>query len=89
MSWISVNKRCRARCVGYNHKVACWLIEEGEDAKLEVEHLTKFYPGSMVSRVKITAVDNVSFYIKPAEIFAWLGESGCGKSTTARIISGL
>ncbi len=56
---------------------------------LEVENLTKtFTLGSVLSRVKITAVDNVSFYIKPAEIFALAGESGCGKTTTARIIMG-
>ncbi|MCS6826108.1 MAG: ABC transporter ATP-binding protein [Caldilinea sp.] len=56
---------------------------------LEVEHLTKtFTLGSVISRVRITAVDDISFYIKPAEIFALAGESGCGKSTTARIIMG-
>ncbi|MFN3334146.1 MAG: ATP-binding cassette domain-containing protein, partial [Caldilinea sp.] len=54
---------------------------------LEVENLTKtFTLGSVLSRVKITAVDNISFYIRPAEIFALAGESGCGKTTTARII---
>jgi len=56
---------------------------------LEVEGLTKtFYLGNVISRVRITAVDNVSFYIDPAEIFALAGESGCGKTTTARIILG-
>jgi len=59
------------------------------DKLLEVENLTKtFALGSVLSRVKITAVDNVSFFIKPAEIFALAGESGCGKTTTARIIMG-
>ena len=56
---------------------------------LEVDHLTKVFSfGSMLSRIRITATDNVSFYVKPAEIFALAGESGCGKSTTARMILG-
>ncbi len=56
---------------------------------LEVQNLTKIFTlGSLVSRVRITAVDRVSFDIKPAEIFALAGESGCGKTTTARIILG-
>jgi peptide/nickel transport system ATP-binding protein len=56
---------------------------------LELEGLTKVFSfGSLLSRVKITAVDHVSFYIKPAEIFALAGESGCGKSTTAKMILG-
>ncbi|MBX2998291.1 MAG: ABC transporter ATP-binding protein [Caldilineaceae bacterium] len=59
------------------------------DKLLEVENLTKVFSfGSLLSRVRITAVDDVSFYIAPAEIFALAGESGCGKSTTARIILG-
>ncbi|MEJ2735513.1 MAG: ABC transporter ATP-binding protein, partial [Anaerolineae bacterium] len=40
------------------------------------------------SRIRITAADDVSFYVKPAEIFALAGESGCGKTTTARMILG-
>lgn len=56
---------------------------------LEVENLTKVFSiGSILSRVRITAVDNISFHIAPAEIFALAGESGCGKTTTARIIMG-
>jgi len=56
---------------------------------LEVEHLTKVFSlGSMISRIRITAVDNVSFYIKPVEIFALAGESGCGKTTVAKMILG-
>jgi peptide/nickel transport system ATP-binding protein len=59
------------------------------DKLLEVDHLTKVFTlGTMISRVRITAVDDVSFFIQPAEIFALAGESGCGKTTTARIILG-
>lgn len=56
---------------------------------LKVDHLTKVFTlGSIISRVRITATDNVSFFIKPAEIFALAGESGCGKTTTARMVLG-
>jgi peptide/nickel transport system ATP-binding protein len=56
---------------------------------LEVKHLTKEYSlGSITSRIKITAADDVSFYIKPGEIFTLAGESGCGKTTTAKIVLG-
>jgi peptide/nickel transport system ATP-binding protein len=56
---------------------------------LEVDQLTKVFSlGSVISRIRLTATDNVSFYIKPAEIFALAGESGCGKTTAARMILG-
>ncbi len=56
---------------------------------LEVKNLTKvFTMGSILSRVRLTAAEDVSFYIKPGEIFTLAGESGCGKTTTAKIILG-
>ena len=59
------------------------------DKLLEVDQLTKvFSMGNIFSKTKITAVDQASFYIKPGEIFALAGESGCGKTTAARIILG-
>src|SRR5512145_1211357 len=60
-----------------------------ESALLEINHLTKVYSlGNLLSRVKLTATDNVTFFVKPAEIFALAGESGCGKTTTAKMIMG-
>ncbi|HZD42562.1 MAG TPA: ABC transporter ATP-binding protein, partial [Methanomicrobiales archaeon] len=51
--------------------------------------MTKVFSlGSVLSRIRITAADNVTFYVRPAEIFALAGESGCGKTTTARMILG-
>ena len=59
------------------------------DKLLEVNDLSKqFLQGNMIARIKLTAVDHVSFDIKPAEIFTLAGESGCGKSTTAKTILG-
>ena len=59
------------------------------DKLLEVNDLTKRYSqGSILARIVLTAADNVTFYIKPAEIFTLAGESGCGKTTTAKIVLG-
>jgi peptide/nickel transport system ATP-binding protein len=62
---------------------------ESSQKLLEVDNLTKVFSfGSLLARQKFTAVDEISFHIRPAEIFVLAGESGCGKTTTARIIMG-
>jgi peptide/nickel transport system ATP-binding protein len=59
------------------------------DNLLDIDHLSKVFSlGNIVSRVRITATDDISFHINPAEIFTLAGESGCGKTTTAKMILG-
>ena len=59
---------------------------------LDVRNLHVHFPsggGVFTERRFIRAVDGVSFRVFPGETFAIVGESGCGKSTTARAILNL
>jgi oligopeptide/dipeptide ABC transporter ATP-binding protein len=40
-------------------------------------------------RERVTAVDDVSFGIREGEVVCLVGESGCGKTTTGKMIAGL
>ncbi len=57
---------------------------------LQVNALRKYFPirqGFLKREVgSIRAVDDVSFYINEGETLGLVGESGCGKTTTARCI---
>ncbi len=57
---------------------------------LEVVELKKHFPikkGIFSKTVgHVRAVDGVSFYINPGETLGLVGESGCGKTTTGRVI---
>ncbi|WP_051767498.1 betaine/proline/choline family ABC transporter ATP-binding protein [Streptomyces sp. NRRL S-37] len=53
-------------------------------ATIELEGLTKRYPGSA-----LPAVDNVSMEIRAGETVIFVGPSGCGKSTTLKMINRL
>ena len=58
---------------------------------LQVENLVKYFPvtrGIILKRQigKVQAVDGVSFSLFPGQTLGLVGESGCGKSTTARSI---
>ena len=57
---------------------------------LEVKQLKKYFPirQGLLRRVTnhVRAVDDVNFHLNKGETLALVGESGCGKTTTARCI---
>jgi peptide/nickel transport system ATP-binding protein len=63
----------------------------GGDALLTVTGLTKHFPitRGIIFRHRVglvRSVDDVSFSVAPGETLGIVGESGCGKTTTARMI---
>jgi peptide/nickel transport system ATP-binding protein len=76
-----------------NDLVAAPVNESAErnNTILQVENLHVFFPvkrGVLFNRetLLIRAVDGISFDLKEGETFGIVGESGCGKTTTARAI---
>ena len=57
---------------------------------LKVDGLKKYFPirKGLLSRVSghVKAVDDVSFFVNKGETLGIVGESGCGKSTTGRML---
>ena len=57
---------------------------------LKVEHLKQYFPVKKgFKKIPLKAVDDISFAIRPGETLGLVGESGCGKTTTLRVVSGL
>ena len=60
------------------------------DVLLEVRNLKRYFPvrGGLLQRKVATlqAVDDISFSVRRGETLGIVGESGCGKSTTARLL---
>ena len=69
-------------------------IRMPEETVLNVQNLVKYFPIKMgffktllIKQLPyVHAVDGVSFSIKRGDIFGLVGESGCGKTTTGRLI---
>ena len=61
-----------------------------DDYILQVKDLKKYFPikGGMLSRVvgQVKAVDGVTFNLSRGQTMGLVGESGCGKTTTGRVI---
>jgi len=57
-------------------------ILKKDNSIIEVVDLTKKFDD-------LTAVDNISFYIKKGELFGFLGPNGAGKTTTINMLTGL
>jgi peptide/nickel transport system ATP-binding protein len=56
------------------------------DYLIEARNLTRQFG---VHRRLVTAVDNISLGIYPGEVVCLVGESGCGKTTTGKLFTGL
>ena len=76
--------------------VALSEIRLDEDIVVHIEGLKKHFElrrGFLKSlrgdRIYVRAVDGVSFDLRRGEILSLVGESGCGKTTTGRLIARL
>ena len=76
----------------------CYLLEAGmtqaataTDVVIEAVDVRKYFPvtqGILLRHTvgQVKAVDGISFKIRRGETYSLVGESGCGKTTTARMV---
>ena len=66
------------------------MVKMPDQLVLQVKGLKKYFPveKGFLKKVKgyVRAVDDVSFSVKAGKTLGLVGESGCGKTTTARVI---
>ena len=58
------------------------MYQTEENEMLKIENLTKIYGDKK-------AVDNLSIYIRPGEIYGFIGHNGAGKTTTIKCAAGI
>jgi multiple sugar transport system ATP-binding protein len=58
-------------------------------ARLDLEALSKVFPGDRASPGDVVAVRELSLIVAAGEFLVLVGPSGCGKTTTLRLVAGL
>ena len=70
-------------------------VQDDGDVLLRIEDLVKYFPvrqgdhASSAEVARVHAVDGVDLEVRKGETLGLVGETGCGKSTLARCITGL
>lgn len=72
---------------GKGYEMDASKLSAGTEVLLDVQRVSCRLP--LVGNTVLPVLKEVSFQIYPGEIFGLVGESGCGKSTTARCIMNL
>lgn len=65
-----------------------WGLKMMSDFAVELQDVTKVFPPRRKNNREVTAVHHVNLQIESGEFFTLLGASGCGKTTTLRLIAG-
>ncbi|MCB1738744.1 MAG: ABC transporter ATP-binding protein, partial [Gammaproteobacteria bacterium] len=86
----SAQRHGRTDVSSVNTRQQAVQTRSAEEPLLAVHDLRKHFPvtGGVLNRTiaKVQAVDDISFEVLPGETLGIVGESGCGKSTTARLL---
>ncbi|WP_198207619.1 ABC transporter ATP-binding protein [Bifidobacterium polysaccharolyticum] len=64
-------------------------VDDEEDMTVTVTGVSKIYPARKRGEDSVTAVNNVSFTLSPGQSLALVGASGSGKSTIAKMLTGV